>query len=86
LELTSFSGLRHVTLITPAGAPFCLPFPGLLLRGPCVGRIFRSPGAAAHRPWMSASGHNGDTGRAAFGYEQTREVAMAAFARSWRRE
>jgi hypothetical protein len=32
---------------------------------------------------MSASGHNGDTGRAAFGYEQTREAAMAAFAKSF---
>ena len=38
------------------------------------------------RPWMWASGHNGDLRRAAHGYEQTREAAMAAFKRSWRRE
>jgi hypothetical protein len=36
-------------------------------------------------PWMWASGHNGDIGRAAHGYEPTREAAMAAFAKSWRR-
>jgi len=35
---------------------------------------------------MWASGHNGDIRRAAFGYEPTREAAMAAFAKSWRRE
>jgi hypothetical protein len=36
-------------------------------------------------PWMWASGHNGDIRRAAHGYEQAREAAMAAFAKSWRR-
>jgi hypothetical protein len=30
--------------------------------------------------------HNGDIRRAAHGYETTREAAMAAFAKSWRRE
>jgi hypothetical protein len=38
------------------------------------------------RPWMWASGHNGDIRRAAHGYEPTREAAMQSFARSWRRE
>src|SRR5262249_26255317 len=53
--------------------------------GKVVGRIFRVPAAAPEgRPWMWASGHNGDYRRAAFGYEPTRE-AMAAFAKSWRR-
>jgi hypothetical protein len=33
---------------------------------------------------MWASGHNGDIGSAAHGYEPTREAAMAAFAKSWR--
>jgi hypothetical protein len=33
---------------------------------------------------MWASGHNGQIKRAAHGYEPTREVAMAAFAKSWR--
>jgi hypothetical protein len=38
------------------------------------------------RPWMWASGLNGDILRAAHGYEPAREAAMAAFAKSWRRE
>ena len=54
--------------------------------GVVVGRIFLSPGAPQERPWMWASGHNGDIRRAAFGYEPTREAAMAAFATSWRRK
>ena len=32
-----------------------------------------------------ASGHDGDIRRATHGYEPTREAAMAAFAKSWRR-
>ena len=51
-----------------------------------VGRIFRSSGAPQDRPWKWASGHNGDIARAAYGYEPTREQAMAAFAKSKRRE
>jgi hypothetical protein len=51
-----------------------------------IGRIFLSPAAPQDRPWMWASGHNGDIGRAAHGYEPTREAAMAAFATSLRRE
>jgi len=44
------------------------------------------PIAPQDRPWMWASGHNGHTRRAVHGYEPTRETAMAAFAKSWRRE
>jgi hypothetical protein len=51
-----------------------------------VGRIFLVPTAPEGRPWMWASGHNGDPRRAAHGYEPTREAAMQAFAKSWRRE
>jgi hypothetical protein len=50
--------------------------------GVVVGRIFLSPGAPQERPWMWASGHNDDIRRAAFGYEPTRDAAMAAFAKS----
>jgi hypothetical protein len=35
---------------------------------------------------MCASGHNGEIRRATHGYEPTREAAMAAFAKSRRRE
>jgi hypothetical protein len=52
--------------------------------GVMVGRIFQSPSAPKHRPWMWTS--NEHEGRPpAFGYEPTREEAMAAFAKSWRR-
>src|SRR5262245_29055310 len=53
--------------------------------GVIVGRIFLSPAASQDRPWMWASGYNGDIKRAAYGYEPTREAAMAAFAKSWRK-
>jgi len=59
----------------------------VLENGKIVGRIFFLDAAAPEgRPWMWASGHNGDIKRAAHGYEATREAAMVAFAKSWRRE
>jgi hypothetical protein len=56
--------------------------------GKVVGRIFHLEAAAPEgRPWMWASGHSADSiSRAAHGYEPTREAAIAAFAKSWRRE
>jgi hypothetical protein len=56
----------------------------VLRNGVIVGRIFLVPIAPQDRPWMWASGH--DIRRATHGYEPTREQAMQAFARSWRRE
>jgi hypothetical protein len=35
---------------------------------------------------MWATGHNRQIRRAANGYAETREAAMAAFAKSWRRQ
>jgi hypothetical protein len=57
----------------------------VLKNGVIVGRIFNVPVAPANRPWMWASGHNGDIKRAAYGYAPTREAAMAAFSKSWQR-
>jgi hypothetical protein len=54
--------------------------------GVVVGRIFLVPVAPAGRPWMWASGHNGDIRRAAHGYEPTRQAAMAALAPSWHQD
>ena len=59
----------------------------VLENGVVVGRIFTVPTAPPGRPWMWASGHSaGTVTRAAHGYEATREAAMAAFAKSWRRQ
>jgi hypothetical protein len=53
--------------------------------GVVVGRIFFLDAVApSRRPWMWASGHDGQIKRAAHGYAATREEAMAAFAESWR--
>ena len=57
----------------------------VLEAGVIVGRIFLSRAAPEHRRWMWASGHNGALRRAWHGYEPTREAAMAAFAKSWRK-
>jgi hypothetical protein len=54
--------------------------------GIIVGRIFLAPAAPESRPWMWATGHNRRIRRGAHGYAETREAAMAAFAKSWRRE
>ena len=54
--------------------------------GVVVGRIFFLDAVGpSRRPWMWASGHDGQIKRAAQGYAATREEAMAAFAESWRR-
>ena len=55
--------------------------------GKVVGRIFKVPAAAPEgRPWMWASGHGRHFKSAAHGYAETREAAMEAFAKSWRRQ
>ena len=52
--------------------------------GVVVGRIFCLDAVGPQgRPWMWASGYKGDIKRAAHGYAETREAAMAAFAKSW---
>ena len=52
-----------------------------------VGRIFKATAAPAATPWMwtLAFGHHEDR-TPTHGYAETREAAMAAFAKSWRRE
>jgi hypothetical protein len=52
-----------------------------------VGRIMRVAAAPVGSPWMwtLAFGHHEDR-RPTHGYTATREAAMAAFAKSWRRE
>jgi hypothetical protein len=52
-----------------------------------VGRIFKANAAPVGAPWMwsLAFGHHEDR-TPTHGYAETREAAMAAFAKSWRRE
>jgi hypothetical protein len=55
--------------------------------GKVVGRIFCLDAVGPlGRAWMWCSGRGGHVERAAHGYAETREAAMAAFAKSWRRE
>jgi hypothetical protein len=58
----------------------------VLADGKAVGRIFKVHGAPVGTPWMWTlllGYHEGRT--PTHGYEPTREAAMAAFAKSWRR-
>jgi hypothetical protein len=58
----------------------------VLADGVVVGRIFKVR-LGGRTPWMwtLAYGHHEDRSPL-YGYEATREAAMAAFAKSWRRE
>ena len=58
----------------------------VLTDGAVVGRIMKVQAVPVGSPWMwtLASGHQDRT--PTHGYAATREAAMAAFAKSWRRE
>jgi hypothetical protein len=55
--------------------------------GVVVGRIFNAAASPVGTPWMwtLAFGHYEDRAPT-HGYAETREAAMATFAKSWRRE
>jgi hypothetical protein len=59
----------------------------VLADGAIVGRIFKAAASPVGTPWMwtLAFGHHEDR-TPSHGYAATREAAMAAFAKSWRRE
>jgi hypothetical protein len=59
----------------------------VLADGVVVGRLMKAAGAPEGKPWMwtLASVHHG-AHTPTHGYEATRAAAMAAFAKSWRRE
>jgi len=52
----------------------------VICKGAVVGRLFLSAGGPQDRQWMWIQHRT-----PAHGYEPSREAAMAAFARSWRR-
>jgi hypothetical protein len=55
--------------------------------GVVVGRIMHTPAAPEARPWRWSLGYGYHRDRTpTFGYEPTREAAIAAFAKSWRGE
>ena len=59
----------------------------VLADGVVVGRIIKAAASPVDAPWLwtLAFGHHEDR-MPTHGYEPTREAAMAAFAKSWRRE
>ena len=59
----------------------------VLAEGIVVGRIMKAAAAPVDSPWLwtLAYGYHEDR-TPTHGYEPTREAAMAAFAKSWRRE
>src|SRR5262249_42976567 len=60
----------------------------VLADGVVVGRIMKANAAPTGAPWMwtlALFEHHEDRAPT-YGYETTREAAMAAFAKSWRRE
>jgi hypothetical protein len=61
--------------------------PTVLANGIVVGRIMKAAASPVDAPWLwtLAFGHHEDP-TPTHGYEPTREAAMAAFAKSWRRE
>ena len=59
----------------------------VLADGVVVGRIMLAAAAPVGSPWLWTLGYGHHEDRApTHGYEATREAAMAAFAKSWRRE
>jgi hypothetical protein len=59
----------------------------VLADGMVVGRIFKSAAAPVGTPWFWTLAYSHLEDRTpTHGYEPTREAAMAAFAKSWRRE
>jgi hypothetical protein len=58
----------------------------VLADGKAVGRIFKVHAAPVGTPWMWTLLYGNHEDRTpTHGYEPTREAAMAAFAKSWRR-
>jgi hypothetical protein len=78
--------LRHASKSRPSGEWNDDDF-DVLADEVVVGRILKANTAPVGRPWMWTLlyGYHRDRSRT-HGYEATREAAMAAFAKSWRRQ
>src|SRR5262249_38059005 len=78
--------LKRTALSRPSGERSDDAF-DVLAEGIVVGRIFKVHAASVGMPWrwtLAFEHHEGRT--PTHGYAATREAAMAAFAKSWRRE
>jgi len=58
----------------------------VLCEGAVVGRITKAAAAPVGTPWLWTLLYGYHEDRTLYGYAATREAAMAAFAKSWRRE
>jgi hypothetical protein len=78
--------LKHASTSRPSGHWYDDDY-DVLCEGKIVGRIMKAAAAPVGTPWLwtLAYGHHEDR-TPTHGYEPTREAAMAAFAKSWRRE
>jgi hypothetical protein len=56
-----------------------------LADGAAIGRIMKAAAAPVGSPWLWTYGFDPLERPPAHGYSATREAAMAAFAKSWRR-
>jgi hypothetical protein len=78
--------LRRVSASHPSGEWNDDDF-DVLADSAVVGRIFKANAEPVGSPWMWTLAFGHDEHRTpTHGYEATREDAMAAFAKSWRRE
>ena len=79
------SGLKRASASRPSGEWSDDDY-DVLADGKVVGRIFNAAAAPVGTPWLwtLAFGQHEDRTQI-YGYEATREAAMAAFAKSWRR-
>jgi hypothetical protein len=77
--------LKRAALSRPSGQWNDEDF-DVLANGEVVGRIFKANAAPVGQPWMWMLAFGPHEGRIpTHGYAATREAAMAAFAKSWRR-
>jgi len=78
--------LKHSKVARPSGQWRDNDY-DVICKGEVVGRVFLSPGAPADKPWMWTLAYAYTEDRTlTHGYEATREAAMAALAKSWRRQ
>jgi hypothetical protein len=78
--------LRRASASRPSGHWYDDDY-DVLCEGEVVGRIMKAAAAPVGQPWLwtLAYGYHEDR-TPTHDYEPTREAAMAAFAKSWRRE